>query len=394
MIRYAAFLFAILLSAAPAAAEPTFDDEMLASMRTLMIDKLPPPPPDPTNKYADDPRAAEFGHRLFFDRRLSSNGKVACATCHKPELGFTDGKKLAQGVGTTDRNAPTVVGAAYNNWFFWDGRKDSLWAQAIASMENPVEHNMTRDKIVDVIRKNRAHAKRYRAIFGELPGKDDADGVTRAVVNVAKSIAAYERQIRPGVSRFDRFAAAVVDGRDPPPSARFTLDEELGLRSFLRVHQSQCLRCHNGPLFTNGTFHNIATQDRLAFDNEQGRMRGVEKVVADEFNCRSKWSDASKEACVELDFARRGDKALLGAFKTPSLRNVSKTGPFMHNGKIANLDDVMWHYRTTRGGPLGQSALESATLTGIEFDQMRAFLGTLDAKPDAPARFLRAPMGR
>ena len=87
---------------------------------------LPPPPPDPTNKYADDPRAAEFGHRLFFDRRLSSNGKVACATCHKPELGFTDGKKLAQGVGTTDRNAPTVVGAAYNNWFGSGTHHDDL----------------------------------------------------------------------------------------------------------------------------------------------------------------------------------------------------------------------------------------------------------------------------
>lgn len=393
MKQRSAFLLALTLAtASPAAAdEPFFSPAEFAALRTLSITNLPPPPADPSNKYANDPRAADFGHRLFFDKRLSSSRKVACATCHRPELGFTDGKKLAQGVGVTDRNAPSVVGAAWNNWFFWDGRKDSMWSQALASFENPVEHNMPRAKIVEVIRKDQNYARRYRAIFGDLPARNDNEGVTRAFVNLAKSIAAYERYIAPGAERFDHYVAAKLEGREPAPDARLTLDEELGLRSFLRVQQSQCMRCHNGPLFTNGTFHNIGTQSRDQLDNEQGRFRGVEKAVADEFNCASQWSDAPREACVELSFARRGGKELLGAFKAPSLRNVTKTAPYMHNGKIASLEDVIWHYRTSRGGPVGQSALESATLTGTEFDQIRAFLATLESQPAAPAKYLRAP---
>src|SRR5262249_39046135 len=104
---------------------PEWTGTELAILRSLTLSGLPKLPPDPTNRYAARPQAADFGHRLFFDARLSSNGKVACATCHEPERDFTDGKKVAVGVGVTSRNAPTVIGAAYNVWFFWDGRKDS-----------------------------------------------------------------------------------------------------------------------------------------------------------------------------------------------------------------------------------------------------------------------------
>jgi cytochrome c peroxidase len=381
---------AAFLAAVPARADG-FSAAEIQVLRSLTLAALPPLPPDPTNRYADDPRAAEFGHLLFFDKRLSSNGKVGCVTCHQPERDFTDGRPLARGVGRTDRNAPTIVGAAYNAWFFWDGRKDSQWSQALASMENPVEQNLSRAKALDILRRDRDYARRYREIFGELPRADDPDGPTRAFVAIGKSIAAYERAIRPGVSRFDRYVEAIAQGREPPADGRLSLDEELGVRALLRVRQSQCLRCHNGPLFTNGAFHNIGSQNREDADNEQGRIQGVEKAVADEFNCLSRWSDAPKEACAELVFARRGEKQLVGAFKVPTLRNVSKTGPYMHNGRIPTLEDVIWHYRTSSGGPVGQSELEAATLTGAEFDQLQAFLKTLEARPDAPAKYLKPP---
>ena len=160
---------------------------------------------------------ADFGHRLFFDTRLSSNGKVACATCHEPARDFTDGKSVAVGVGVTPRNAPTVIGAARNIWFFWDGRRDSQWSQALASIENPLEHDMPRDRVVDVVRANPDLSRGYTAIFGGLPTAADRDGINRAFSNIGKAIAAYERRIMPGPAKFDRYVEAILADRKPAP---------------------------------------------------------------------------------------------------------------------------------------------------------------------------------
>jgi cytochrome c peroxidase len=352
----------------------------LEQLRSLWIGELPPLPADPSNKYADDPRAAEFGRLLFYDKRLSSNGKVACASCHEPAKAFSDGRAVARGVGVTDRNAPTIIGASWNAWYFWDGRKDSQWSQALASMENPLEMNLSRAKTLAVVSRDADYRRRYRAVFGELPAAGDAEGVTRVFVNIGKAIAAFERRVTPQPSRFDRYVQAKLAGREPEkPEEKLSLDEEMGLRAFLSVEQSQCLRCHNGPLFTNGTFHNIGSQNRKATSSEDGRATGVRKAVVDEFNCRGKWSDAAPGQCPELEFARVEGDDLKGAFKAPSLRNVARTGPYFHDGHVKTLDDVIWHYRTSHGAPLGQSELEAATMTGTEFDQLRIFLNTLDS---------------
>ncbi len=384
MKHLARLLVGLALLCAPGARADDWTPAQLELLRALWIGNLPALPPDPTNRYGDDPRAAEFGRLLFYDRRLSSNGKTACATCHDPAKAFTDGRALARGVGVTDRNAPTIIGAAWNTWFFWDGRKDSQWSQALASTENPLEMNFPRAGVVDLLRRDRDYTRRYRAIFGDLPARGDAEGVTRAFVNYGKAIEAFERRVLPQPSRFDRYVAAKLEGREPKASnEKLSLDEEMGLRSFLSVEQSQCLRCHNGPLFTNGTFHNIGSQNRKAASSEEGRAAGVKKALVDEFNCRGKYSDAAPDQCAELDFARVDGAQLVGAFKAPSLRNVARTGPYFHDGHVKSLDDVIWHYRTTQGAPLGQSELEAATMTGTEFDQLRIFLGSLDSP--APA---------
>ena len=217
-------LIAVLAAGAICAAEPSraqsggeWSPAEVEILRSLALSSLPKLPPDPSNKYGDNPGAADFGHRLFFETRLSSDGKVACVTCHDPKLDFTDGKSVAIGVGKTSRNAPTIIGAAHNTWFFWDGRKDSQWSQALGSIENPVEHNMPRDRVVDVIRANPDLSHDYVAIFGALPPSGDRDGINRAFANVGKAIAAYERKIMPGPAKFDRYVEAIVAGRKPAP---------------------------------------------------------------------------------------------------------------------------------------------------------------------------------
>lgn len=391
-----AFLLAGMIGlAAPVAAQNNGPSEWSAQEKeaigSLMLRNLPPPPPDPTNKYADNQLAADFGHRLFFDTRLSSNGKVACATCHDPDRSFTDGKKLSEGVGVTPRNAPTVIGAAWNIWYFWDGRKDRHWSQALASIENPLEHNMPRDAVVAVLRDQPDLRRDYEAVFGALPQAGNADGVNRAFANVGKALAAYQRYLKPGESKFDRYAAAILAGRTPAPADAFTLDESEGLHTFISDQRGKCLRCHNGPLFTNHHFHNIGFTTKSGREHEIGRLTGVELARADIFNCMGRYSDAQPEQCQELRFARAKSPDLLGAFKTPTLRNLIKTAPYMRDGSQPTLDDVTWHYRNRPAARTGVTELEEFTITATEFEQLEAFLRTLEGGVDAPAKYLKAP---
>src|SRR5690242_17657183 len=139
----------------------------LEQLRSLSLAALEPLPADPTNRVADDPRAADLGRRLFFDARLSSNGRVACSTCHQTERGFQDGTALARGVGTTARRTMPLAGMARSPFLFWDGRKDILWAQALGPLESPVEHGGTRAQYAHVIAQS--YAREYEQIFGALP---------------------------------------------------------------------------------------------------------------------------------------------------------------------------------------------------------------------------------
>src|SRR6476469_8723263 len=125
--------------------------EQLEEIRSMSLAALEPLPRDATNRVADDPRAADLGRRLFFDTRLSSNGRVACSTCHQADRGFQDGAALAAGVGTTARRTMPIAGMGRSPFLFWDGRKDSLWAQAFGPLESPVEHGGSRGQYAHVI---------------------------------------------------------------------------------------------------------------------------------------------------------------------------------------------------------------------------------------------------
>ncbi|MEE8445978.1 MAG: cytochrome c peroxidase [Alphaproteobacteria bacterium] len=362
-----------------------------AVLRSLWIGSLAAPPPDPSNAVGDSIAAAELGHRLFFDRRLSANETVACANCHIPGLAFTDGRRLAQGVGQTTRNAPTIVGAAYSPFLFWDGRTDSLWSQALDPFEARAEHGTIRAKILAVVEGEPDYRRRYTALFGPLPGYGDEPGAARAFTNLGKAIAAYERLLLPGPSRFDRYVEAVLDNREPAEGDRLSVDEHAGLKIFISANQGQCIRCHNGPMFTDHEFHNIGSQVPGAAPTERGRALGIAAALADEHNCLGRHSDAPDKACAELRFAKRRGAELEGAFKTPTLRFLPKTAPYMHAGQIETLNDVLWLYRDRPRATVGVTELEPLTMSDAGFRQIEAFLGTLDGPVRAPRRFLGPP---
>ena len=141
--------------------------KQIEEIRKLSISELEPLPPDATNRVADDARAIELGHKLFFDTRLSSNGKVSCASCHKPEREFQDGTPLAVGVETTARRTMPIAGTAYSPFLFWDGRKDSQWSQALGPLESAVEHGGTRAQYAHLIATS--YRSEYEQVFGTLP---------------------------------------------------------------------------------------------------------------------------------------------------------------------------------------------------------------------------------
>ena len=122
------------------------------AIASLWLGSLPPLPPSPGNPVADDPRAVALGHRLFFDPRFSANGATACASCHRPEHHFKDDAARSRGIGLTARKSMSVVGAAYSPWLFWDGRRDSLWSQALEPLEDPLEHGTTRVEVARALR--------------------------------------------------------------------------------------------------------------------------------------------------------------------------------------------------------------------------------------------------
>jgi len=357
-----------------------------------------------------------MGHRLFFDPALSANGEISCASCHLPALHFTDGLPTSQGLGTTSRNAPSVVGAAHSPFLFWDGRRDSLWAQALAPLETVAEMGSDRLSIARIATTAPRYAGDYRALFGEPPGLADAQRfperaspfgsseakagwaelddegrrlVNRAFSNVGKAIAAYERRLMPGPSPFDRYVERLLAGDQGGAAKSLSPEALAGLRLFVDAGRTQCLRCHNGPLLTNQAFHDVASS-RLGKLPDLGRFIGLESLLRDVFNCLGPYSDAGAEDCGELRFLDRHQTVFAsGAFKTPSLREVGRTAPYFHDGSLSDLTAVIEHYRHPPEDP--GSELTPVELSDDEAARLVAFLNALAGGVSTPNRWLSAP---
>ncbi|CAN5313451.1 hypothetical protein BH10PSE2_BH10PSE2_20470 [soil metagenome] len=298
-----------------------------------------------------------------------------------------------------------IAPAAYSTWQFWDGRADSLWAQALGPIENPAEHGFTRLQVVRLLSEH--YRRPYEATFGLLPDVSDlerfpvkaspvGDTEARAAWNgmspadqtlinqvfarFGKSLAAYERTLRLGPTRFDDYVAAISG--TAPGRARFSRDEVAGLQLF--IGKARCVLCHNGPLLTNQGFANTGVAARAGLPQDLGRSEGIHTALSDPFNCRGFFSDAPAGACEELDFAIVDRPEQLRAYKVPSLRGIAQRAPFMHAGQLATLEAVVDHYDRAAPAQDGTSQLEPLHLSGDERRQLIAFLRTLDERPSLP----------
>lgn len=396
----------------PLPVSTTWAERDVALLQSMTLNALPPIPASPGNAVADNLSAAQLGHQIFFDPRLSSTGTVSCATCHQPDKYFNDELPLAVGVSQATRNTMGLLGAAYSPWYFWDGRKDSLWSQALAPIENPLEHNSSRTQVARLVSSTAGYRKQYQALFGNLPDISDqkrfpvdatplgttaqqqawqsmsaADQqlINDIFANVGKVLAAYQRKLMPGESPFDTFVAQLGNGE---PATALSKNEQAGLKLFLS--KAQCINCHNGPLFTNNAFHNTAVLPPLGQLPSPGRSEGLRQARSDPFNCLGSYSDATPEQCTELRFARSGDE-LIGAQRTASLRNLTHTAPYMHAGQIETLAEVIEHYDRAEDAIFGHNEAKPLGLRAIERRQLQAFLDSLNGKIATADKWLNPP---
>jgi cytochrome c peroxidase len=399
---------------------PAWDEKSRA--RIARLSPLGPPPSDPTNRVADDPRAAQLGQFLFFDPRLSAPGTVACATCHDPAKAFQDGLPAPHTIGQGKRRTPSLLGVAYARWFFWDGRADSLWSQALVPIENPIEMGSSRLAVAHLVHDDPDLRRAYEDLFGPLPALDDSErfppdglplpsvadspralawsamsesdrvSVDEVFANVGKVLAAYERRLVPGRSAFDRFAEALAQ------------DDEEGMRAMdpaaqrglaLFLGRANCMLCHAGPSFTDMEFHNTgAPAPGGGEELDSGRYAGIQELSTSAFQAGGIHSDEPDGTTARRVKHLRLTSDTWGEFKTPSLRNVASRGPYMHGGQLLTLEAVLRFYSTLEGAS-GRSHHQELTLVPIRLTEeetadLLAFLGSLTGEP-LPDELLRAP---
>ena len=422
---------------APAEEQPFFDERDLALLGLLT--PLPTEvPPSPTNRVADDPDAARFGQQLFFDPRLSRDGSVSCATCHQPSEGWSDARPVAEGLGVGRRNAPTLLGVAEQRWLFWDGRADTLWSQALKPLEDEKEMGNSRSDLVRLLAATPELRGPYEEVFGPLPegaadaarfrpgarprppaptgpfhdvaavvmpeedlpaygawaamSEADREATDRVFANLGKAIAAYERRLEVQPAPFDAFAASLLEPGSPAADRdAISIQAQRGLKLFLG--KANCHSCHFTPLLSDREFHNLGHEvaPEVAFDH--GRPDGIQKLQLDPFNGLGVHSDAPDlETNVKLRYLFY-DSHTYGAYKTPTLRNLGRTAPYMHDGRFATLEEVVDFYNGLPGQPpVGhrEETLSRLRLNPRERADLVAFLRTLDSPP-LPEELRRPP---
>ena len=359
----------------------------------MSLDISVPIEEDSSNQYRYDEATIRFGETLFSSTILSKNGEIACASCHQIDNYFTDSLSLSQGLQTTRRSAPTLLGLQRQRWFNWDGACDSAWCQAIGPLEKDGEMGTSRIALAHTILEH--YKTDYEAIFGTLPpniadwpteGKPTMEeweqisesiqiDSTQILVNVAKAIDAYEYTLSPPKRRLDDFFEQY---REDQQSAFDFLSsvEQKGLDLFL--NEGRCVLCHAGPTLSNGEFHNIGLGMRDWLDPlDIGRYDGIDSLRNSTFNSAGIWSDDS-EGIKAKRISRLNQKTeQLGQFKTPTLREIGNTAPYMHGGHFETLDEVLHFYSNLDEEPTHghrDETLQIQDWTEEDIDALLAFL--------------------
>lgn len=356
------------------------------------------PTVDASNRVHNNPAAAAWGLQLFSDQRLSSDGSLSCASCHQPEAAFQDGLPTALGRVPAERNTPSLLGIAQQRWWGWGGRHDSLWSASLSPMLAGHELAQTPAGLLRLMRSQPDLAKAYAQVFQQpVPASGQ-----QLAVDLAKVLAAYQATLELPRTAFDDFRDALQRG-DKVAASLYPLAAQRGLKLF--VGQGNCHVCHASPGFSNGEFADIGIPFFVPSGVDPGRHQGLQQLLASPFNRLGPFNDAVNHDSANASTKRGIDPAAVstrhvnieprhfGEFRVPTLRGLVATAPYMHNGSLASLHDVVQHYSQLNEDRLhadGERILKRLDLSAEQAADLEAFLRSLSpnqlsAKQKRPA---------
>ena len=323
--------------------------------QVLSLGPWPPPVQrDPSNRVSGQPLAITLGRQLFRDPRMSPVGYIACVTCHQPDRAFTDHKARAHGLADLPRNTPTLTNLAQQRWFGWGGGSDSLWMASITPILDPREFDGSAASVLQLFEREPALADCYRDVFGTAPRASPQ----RTVVNVGKALAAYVETLVTARTPFDEFRDA-LQRHDTVAAATYPADAQRGLKLF--VGTGGCVACHSGPNFSDGSFHRGAVSN-----SDAGRWQDAQRLKASALNLAGPHNDEPNGKRAADTRRLVAHSSMRDHYRTPSLRNVSTSGPYLHDGAAGQLHDAVQHVGST-----------SILLATSQVQDLVAFLHTL-----------------
>jgi len=382
-------------AAAPAPSGAQSPLALSEAERALVLAQGPwPPAPtnDPSNRFSGSAEAVALGRALFFDPRLSRNERISCASCHDPARGFADGRARAIGLAEHDRNSQGLLNVGLQRWFGWDGGADSLWAASLRPLLAAHEMGSDAARVAGVIRRDPnlsapfARMRRDRPGPGSAPAAGTGASADEAVmVDAAKAIAAFLQTLVSPRTAFDEFRDALARS-DEAAAARYPTSARRGLTLF--VGRGNCVVCHFGPGFSNGEFHDVGMPFLVAPGRvDPGRHTGIQRVLADRYNLLGPFNDQTGRQAPGADAVALKTRTVtpahrnFGEWRTPSLRGLSATAPYMHDGRLKTLEDVVGHYDRLDVDRLhadGEALLKPLRLTEGQRSDLLNFLRSLD----------------
>ena len=376
--RLAAAIFAGLLldsaSGQPNSSDPT---SLVELERILGHGPWPPPARrDPSNRVSGKREAILLGERLFFSPRLSGTGGILCASCHETWRSFSDGRPRAVGIAPVDRNTQSLANVRLNRWFGWDGANDTLWSQSIRPLLDPREMRSSPAHVAALVRGDPELSGFYERTFDARPPASDE----ALLVDVGKALAAYQETLASDRTPFDEFRDALAR-RDFEAASRYPVQARRGLRIFLG--KGACAGCHSGPNFSDGEFHRTGVASLLQDgEADTGRQAGIRKLLAGRYNLLGAFNDDPSRATAGGTRAASAERDTVAAFRTPSLRDITLTAPYMHDGRAASLCGVA--LRPPADDVQDANAARESSRVQLSQDEAHdlvAFLETLTAAP-------------
>ena len=329
--------------------------------------------PDPSNRLSGNAEAIEFGRRLFFSTRLSGDNATSCVSCHAPEDAFASGRVIKNGLLELDRNTLSLFNVRFNRWFGWDGSNDNLWAQSMRPIVSTQEMKLPKQALRKVIRES-TFLRSYQHFFGEISAHDD----DLVLVNIAKALAAYQETLITKKTSFDKFREAVAN-KNWTNAAQYPESAQRGLSIFLG--KGNCSFCHSGPLFSNGEFHDAGVPYFIRPGVvDKGRHQGIIDLKKSPFTLASDYNDDLKKKGAWAVKKVATQHSNFGIFRVPGLRNVANTAPYMHDGSLETLEDVVNHYSDINIERLhadGEAILKPLNLSSQEVADLVSFLQSL-----------------